>query len=54
MFHTLAKKKPANAPINNEGANVPPHPPPPFVAEVANTLVRRTIPMYGRSISLLP
>ena len=42
MFHILAKRKPPNPPINNEGAKVPPHPPAPLVHDVANTLVSST------------
>ena len=47
MFHTLAKKNPMNPPMKREGANVPPQPPLPFVADVANTLVRITMPTYN-------
>ena len=45
------KKNPAKAPMKSEGANVPPHPPPPLVAEVANTLVASTSPIYTMSRS---
>ena len=37
-----AKRNPAKAPMNNEGAKVPPHPPPPLVEDVAMVFVRRT------------
>ena len=42
IFHNLEKRKPVKQPINSEGANVPPQPPPPFVAEVAKTFVNST------------
>ena len=45
MFQSRAKKNPPKAPMNNEGAKVPPQPPLPLVAEVANTLVKSTNPM---------
>ena len=42
MFQSLANRKPLTQPTSRLGAKVPPHPPPPFVAEVANTLVMTT------------
>ena len=45
LFNKKAKKNPDIHPTYNDGANVPPTPPPPFVADVANTFVRIIRPM---------
>ena len=42
MFQSREKRKPVKAPTKSDGANVPPQPPPPFVAAVANVLVNMT------------
>ena len=49
MFQIRAKKKPAKPPMKSDGAKVPPQPPEPLVAEVANTLVKVTSPIYSTS-----
>ena len=54
IFHILANRKPQNAPIKREGAKVPPHPPPPFVADVAKTFVNNTRATYKSNNFSLP
>ena len=45
LLTTKAKRKPVSAPTNNEGANVPPTPPAPLVADVANAFISVMAPM---------
>ena len=53
-FHRLPKRNPTKAPMNSDGANVPPHPPAPFVLAVAKAFVRITHPTYANSIMVPP
>ena len=54
MFHRREKRNPVKAPTKSDGANVPPQPPPPFVAAVANVFVSMTSAMNSMSHLPLP
>ena len=48
-LRSIATTYPLNAPTNNEGANIPPTPPPPLVATLAKILSITTILRYATS-----
>ena len=54
IFQRREKRNPLNAPTNNDGANVPPQPPPPLVAAVAKVFVKMTKAMKSMSRWPLP